>query len=186
MNNSVLEEQEVTTDTIVEEIAPQESPNVTLEMNGTLAVAPVLTKPKAQRGRPNVHPFAGRIYLIKKELEAAMADKEAFVSLMQETYCLSDERKEELGAVLDAPNEMYFTFHGEIIQVLNELHRLRALYGEKARVSISKERLLSPSNKFYAAPVREVIGERKGKSVYKHLFEEFSPTKIYGYVVVTL
>jgi hypothetical protein len=186
--------------------APEEVSLVTFTINETAAVpaaaaplpvkdeeaallptfAPVVDIIKKQKGRPNIHPFAGRIYLLKKELEAALADKEAFISLMHETYRPSDERKLQLGAELDTPNELSFTVHGEISQVIDQLCKLRDAYGDKAKVSISKERLLNPGNALYLQPIREVIGERKGKKVYRHIFEEFRADCCYGYVVVSL
>ena len=185
MNNSVIEEQRATTDTYVEE-AIQELPNTTLALNGTLTSVPVLTKSKGKRGRPLQHDFSSRVYLVKKELEQALSDKEAFIELMHKTYKLSDERKEKLGSILDTPNELNFTIHGEIRSVIDQLHKLLAIYGDKATVRISKERLLNPGHALYIAPQREVIGERKGKIVYKNLFEEYRCDSLYGYVTVKL
>jgi len=153
-----------------------------------VAVAPVSEEVvvKRSKGRPNIHPFAGRTYLLKNELKLAMQDKEAFVSLMKETYPVSDERKKALGTVVNAPSELSFTIHGPIRNVIEQLHKLRGIYGDKAKINISKERMVAPTSALYLKPIQEVIGERKGKSVYKRIFEEYRSDTIYGYVVVAI
>jgi hypothetical protein len=141
---------------------------------------------KRQKGRPGIHPFASRAYLLKDEINSAMSDKNAFAALMSETYALSNERKAELVDIINPVNELSFTIHGPIIQVIDQLHRLHAVYGSKVKINISKERLVAPTNPLYLQPITEVIGEKNGKKVVRRLFEEFSSTNCYGYVVVPL
>lgn len=141
---------------------------------------------KKSKGRPNVHPFAGRTYLLKNEINNAMSDKKAFASLMEETYAISDERKAELGSIANPVNELSFTIHGPIIEVIDQLHRLRAVYGSKTKINISKERMVAPTSKLYMQPIMEVIGQKNNKEVVKRLFEEYRSDSIYGYVVVPL
>lgn len=141
---------------------------------------------KRQKGRPNRHLFQSRPYLLKQEVNNAMSDKKAFAKLMAETYALSDERKKELGDTITPVNELSFTIHGPIIEVIDQLHRLRAVYGSKVKINISKERLVAPTSKLYMQPITEVIGQKNGKDIVRNLFAEFSSTHLYGYVVVPL
>lgn len=161
---------------------------INIPLNGEVQTVPVIEKPKGKRGRPRQHDFSGRVYLIKDEIEQAMTDKDGFIALMNTTYYdgLADDRRATLGAVLDTPTALSFTINGPIRQVIDQLHQLRAVYGEKAKVNISKERLLTPGDALYVAPIKEVIGERNGKPVYKHIFEEFRSSTIYGYCTVML
>jgi len=156
--------------------------------NATPVEQPTVEQPivKKQKGRPGIHKFAARTYLLKDEINSAMSDKEAFAELMATTYALSEDRKAELGEIINPVNELSFTIHGPIIQVLDQLHRLRAVYGSKVKVNISKEKLVAPTSALYLQPITEVIGEKNGKKIVRHLFEEFSASNIYGYVVVTL
>jgi hypothetical protein len=140
---------------------------------------------KRGKGRPNFHPFAGRPYLLKDELQKAMQDKHAFVALMHEAHALTPERIKELGTLATPVDELNFTVQGPIIQVIDQLHRLRGIYGDKATVSISKDRLVSPTNKLYKQPIIEVI-TINGKPVSKRIYEEYSSSTIYGYCTVKL
>jgi hypothetical protein len=183
-----FEEEELVQEELVQEELPQ-SHHATLMLNGTSSVVslPVEEIKKRSKGRPCIHGFSSRAYLLKKEIETAMSDQASFIALMQKTYELSNERKEMLGSILDTPNELSFTVHGKIQDVLEQLHKIRTIYGEnKVKINISKERLLNPKHALYVAPIKELIGEKNGKPVYKHIFEEFNASKIYGYATVTL
>jgi hypothetical protein len=140
---------------------------------------------KRGKGRPNVHPFAGRPYLLKDELARAMSDKESFVALMNETHSISAERAAELGDIAAPATELNFTIQGPIIQVIDQLHKLRGIYGDKAVVSISKDRLVPPTNKLYMQPITEVV-EINGKKVTRRIYEEYCSSTIYGYVTVKI
>jgi hypothetical protein len=156
--------------------------------NATPVEQPTVEQPiiKKSKGRPGIHPFEGRTYLLKDEINSAMSDKNAFAELMSETYALSEDRKAELGDIINPVNELSFTIHGPIIQVLEQLHRLRAVYGSKTKINISKERLVAPTNELYMQPITEVIGMKNGKEVIRRLFEEFSDKNLYGYITIAL
>lgn len=145
-----------------------------------------ISKPKRSKGRPNIHPFAGRAYLLKDEINLAMNDKKSFVKLMEETYAVSDQRRSELGDIANPTKELSFTIHGPIIEVIDQLHRLRAIYGSKTKINISKERMVAPTHKLYLQPIVEVIGTKDNKTIAKKIFEEFRSDNIYGYVVIPL
>lgn len=148
--------------------------------------------PKNGKGRPNIHPFAGRTYLLKDERQKALEDPASFIEQMTETYALTDERKTALSeaGLLKSDKELSFTVNGPIDMVLNQVNSIVELYSGRDDVAevvpnISKERMVAPSSKLYIKPTMENAGTTKsGKAIQKRVFEEYSPSRIYGYVTV--
>lgn len=148
---------------------------------------------KKGKGRPQIHDFAGRTYLLKKELQEALSDVDSFINLMNSTYVLSAEREEALqeAGMIRPTNEISYTFNGPINLVIEQINETLAKYEGRDDVAsivpnISKERMVAPTSKLYQKPIMELVGKSKsGREIHKRIFEEYSPERIYGYVTVT-
>ena len=180
IENSVDEIIDINTEDNIEEIvnAVDEVENI----SETEIAAPTV---KRGKGRPQIYGFAARSYLLKKEVSLAMSDKEAFIKLLNESHSLDDARKQELGNIANPSDELSFTIYGEVRTVISELHKLKAIYGDKVTINISKSRLVPPSSKLYKPPATKTV-IRNGKEIKEKIHEEYSNQNIYAYALIKL
>lgn len=145
---------------------------------------------KRQKGRPNIHDWAGRTYLLKKEVDEVFTNPDAFETLMAEKYAISEDRLTEITAAELWPlaNTLEVTFSGKIKDTIAAALKMASGYSEdKCLFRISKQKLVPPTHKLYQEPKTETIGNnKKGKPQMKILHQEMNPETCYVYVTISL
>ena len=139
-----------------------------------------------KKGRPGIHSKEGRVYFLKDEVEKIRQDPGVFVEWMKNTYTPSDERLNETasGNIDVYSDEIAYTLHGPILEVLKRAEEIALLYPNKeVSFEISKQKLVAPTNNLYSKPTMETV-EVNGKKYESITFQEFSPHTIYVYLTI--
>jgi hypothetical protein len=163
----------------------QEGHQVILEDNSTSINSSfelptgITDNPKSKKkGRPVIHGFVGRITLLREEVELALNDGPAFIEMMNTSHPLSDDRWMQLvadGHVSEDVTDLFFTFRGDIADVLKEVSEGMKRWETRAsnmRIDFKKQKLNPEEN-----PARDGSGVIQSVAVY--------PNRIYGYLRVT-
>lgn len=155
----------------------------------------------AKKGRPCVHPFAGRIALLREEVAWALENGDVFIEMMNKAHKFDEERQAQLIAagVLDPTvTEMFYTFQGPIELVLKEVLAIKDRYQEQVEIGTAalrfdfhkKKTLNDPKMK--KKPSAEELALYRPPTMQRIGFDdvclqiEAFPDQIYGYVKVTL
>ena len=141
---------------------------------------------KRSKGRPNIHPLAGRTYLLKNEIDGALEDPQLFANTLADMHELSEERRNTLLAAdyLQHDNNVELTINGPVLETINRAKTIGetlTLEGYNVSFRMSKERLV-PAGKPLALPRETQLIEINGKQVTQVVKDEFSPTRIYVYI----
>jgi len=154
--------------------------------------APKVAAIKRGKGRPNIHPLAGRTYLLKEEVVSALEAPAALALLLQDAHEISEERRAVLEAAgfLKNPDNIEITMNGHVVDTIERaisLGNTLSTLGYNISYKISKERLVPNNAKntekgLVIAPTYDNL-EINGKKVKCVVKDEFSPTRIYVYIV---
>ena len=153
------------------------------------------------KGRPCVHGFAGRIALLREEVEWALKNGDVFIEMMQKTHRLTEQRRADLvaaGIIDTSVTEMFYTYQGPIGMVLSELQSVQDKYQEgveagtvSIRYDFHKQKTMNdpmrkkkPTAEEVALYVAPVI-ERRGFDDVCLQIEAFDD-RVYGYARVTM
>ena len=169
---------------IVAPVVVEENESVVISLvTGEVSVVETseVKKSNGKKGRPVVHPFAGRITLLREEVLKVQENPDMFMALMEETHGLNQDRVDVLGDKLDS-NTMDYTFCGPIAVVIKETLAIASKYEnddtvEDVWINFKKKKIITDEkNPLYVAPVTD------GK-VVKNI--EAYPDRLYGFVSVT-
>lgn len=148
-----------------------------------------LSVPKVKSGRPRLHQFTGRHYLLQDEVVKALKDVE-WLEVQMQNHDISLARTLELenAKVQINPSTMSFTFCGPIKNVIHEMNATIEQYTNDAKVKsitprIAKERIVSPKSSLALKSKVSNVMTKNGMAQRKD-YEEFSSKRIYGYVEV--
>jgi len=139
-----------------------------------------------KKGRPQVHSKEGRVYFLRNEVEEIRKDPQAFMDWMHDTYAIADSRYTELAnnKVIIEPEELAYTLHGEILEVLSQAEAIVKMHpGKEISFEISKQKLVAPTHANYIKPVMEKV-TINGKPFDSITFQEFNPNIIYVYLTI--
>jgi hypothetical protein len=178
-------------DTLVATIAEvvQEEDAEAVETSSTPAPIEMtlpVSKVAKKKGRPSLHTKTGRVYFLKSEIEEIRKNPATFIEWMKDTYAVSDARYTELtnNKVNIEPEELCYTLHGEILEVLNRAEEICKMHpGRDITFDISKQKLVAPTHVAYVKPTTEKVSIN-GKSYDSTTFQEFSPSVIYVYLTI--
>lgn len=167
-------------------------PTETINLGKKAKRIPKAIKEKRGKGRPNIHPLAGRTYLLKEEVIGAIEDPAAFALKLQDTHSISEERAAQLttAGFLKNPNNIEITLNGLVQDTIERATTIGSeltTQGYTVSYKISKERLV-PNNaknttKGLVIPPTMGTVEINGKNIKCITMDEFSPTRIYVYIV---
>jgi len=135
---------------------------------------------KGKKGRPVLHPFAGRITLLKEEIQDVLNNVTKFELMMEDAHSIDEDRAALLGKKL-SDKEMCYTYCGPIISVVDEVLAKLSVYQnnddvEDIEVNFKKKKIITDEKSpLYMAPIMD------GDIVKK---QEAYPNKIYGFVKV--
>lgn len=138
------------------------------------------------KGRPQLHPFAGRITFRRTEVEQALQDGPAFIEKMQQAHALDEERRAVLMAdgVVSNFIEMFYTYQGPIAMVLQEMQAVINRYQDKASVRCDFKKVNTYTDKNHEHYVPPTIDTSSGISKVTQV--EAIPDRIYGYARIIM
>lgn len=141
-------------------------------------------------GRPVIHPFEGRAYLLKDEVVAARNNPEGFRAQMVRTYTSDSVRDAELksaGVNATSDGTLKFTIQGKISEALAMGEQLASAYQDRTVLfEISKHAVIGrKSDPLYVAPRTIPHGlDKKGREVLAQTWADFRADTVYVYLTV--
>lgn len=157
-----------------------------LETTTNMHIVSLDKKEKKQKGRPVLHPFAGRVNLLREEVLLALENGDAFIEQMSKEHNVDEARYSELiaaGEISTEYDDIFYTFQGPIDIVLEEMQNATAKWNDNSNVILirhdfkKKKIITDETSKLYVAPVKD-------DKVVKNI--EVFPDRIYGYLQVRL
>jgi|GEM_PF-4930421 len=157
-----------------------------LETTTNMHIVSLDKKEKKQKGRPVLHPFAGRVNLLRDEVLLALENGDAFIEQMTKEHNFDEARYAELiaaGEINTEYDDIFYTFQGPIDIVLEEMQNATAKWNNNSNVILirhdfkKKKIITDETSKLYVAPLKD-------DKVVKNI--EVFPDRIYGYLQVRL